>query len=280
MAILLREAKERATAELRYDPTEKRVRAWLGDTVVADSTRAMLVWEPRRVLPHYAFAPEDLRAELIPSGPDAAIDNDVPDGGILHGGVPFVVHSTEGDSFDVRADGRTLKGAAFRPADPDLDGYVILDFHAFGEWREEEETIVSHPRDPYHRVDVRASSRHVRIELAGELLAETSRPHLVFETSLPVRFYLPREDVRVALRPNDTRTYCAYKGEASYWTFDLEGEPRADVVWSYEHPLPDAAELTGLVAFYDEKVDVTVDGERRGQERSGVAATIVAEAES
>ncbi len=280
MATLLRAARARLLDELRYEPTEKRVRASLGGVTIADSTRAVLVWEPKRVLPSYAVPEEDLRVELVPStraaGPGTA--DDPAERPVLHGGVPFGVHSTAGEALAIRAGGETLADAAFRPADADLRGYVVLDFYAFDAWHEEDEPIVSHPRDPYHRVDIRQSSRHVRIELESELLAESSRPHLVFETSLPVRFYLPREDVRVPLRASDKRTYCAYKGEASYWSLDVNGVERANLLWSYERPLREAADITGLVAFFDEKVEVTVDGERRGAPQGAIPATIVEEA--
>jgi uncharacterized protein (DUF427 family) len=172
--------------------------------------------------------------------------------------IPFARHSTPGDAFTLRTRDAELEAAAFRPADPDLAGLVLLDFPAFDTWYEEDEVIRGHPRDPYHRVDVRRSSRHVRVALDGQVLAETTRPSLVFETHLPVRYYLPREDVRVELKPSDTRTICAYKGEASYWS--IPGHD--DLVWGYENPLPDAAELAGLVAFYDDKVELTVE---RGQ---------------
>ena len=98
-------------------------------------------------------------------------------------------------------------------------------------------------------------------------MAETTRARLLFETQLPLRFYLPREDVRVELHPSAARTYCPYKGEASYWSVDAGGRRRDDLGWSYEQPLPDAVAITGLVAFWDEQVDVFLDGERR--ERPG-----------
>ena len=148
--------------------------------------------------------------------------------------------------------------AAFRPDDPDLADYVILEFDAF-EWREEDEPIVSHPHDPFGRIDVLRSSRHVRIEHDGRLLAESSRPMLLFETLLPVRFYLPREDVAVELEPSDTATYCAYKGRASY--FSVPDGPR-DVAWTYHEPLHDAEPVRDRICFFDERLDVIVDGER------------------
>lgn len=277
MATRQLDAAMRAMGELRYELTEKRVRAVLGDRTVADSTRATLVWEPRRVLPSYAFPAEDFDGELVPSAATRDDDEYSPEAPILHGRFPFGVHTADGAALDVRIGGETREGAAFRPADPDLAAYVVLDFHAFDAWYEEDEPILAHPRSPFHRVDIRRSSRHVRIELDGEVLAESSQPHLVFETSLPVRFYLPRDDIRPALRPADKRTRCAYKGEASYPLLEVNGTERDDLAWSYENPLPEAAALKGLVAFYDEKVDVLVDGERRDGTQTGIAATIVEE---
>jgi uncharacterized protein (DUF427 family) len=165
--------------------------------------------------------------------------------------------------MDVRALGQDRPGAGFRLADPDLAGYIVLDFGAFDGWLEEDEPNVAHPRDPFHRIDVLPSSRHVRLELDGQVLAESSRPMLLFETMLPVRHYLPREDVRAELVPSDTRTYCAYKGQASYWSVTVGGQAVPDIAWTYQQPLHDAAQVRDLTAFFDERVDVVVDGERR-----------------
>jgi uncharacterized protein (DUF427 family) len=151
----------------------------LGDEVLADTTRAMLVWEPRRIVPSYAVPVDELHAELSVE-PETTVDAER----LLHPGIPFAVHSTPGGSFTVRAAGQDRAAAAFQPADEDLAGYAVLDFRAF-DWLEEDEHLVSHPRDPYHRIDIRPSSRHVRIELDGELLAESTRPSLLFETQLP-----------------------------------------------------------------------------------------------
>jgi len=149
--------------------------------------------------------------------------------------------------------------AAYQPGDPDLAGYVILEFDAF-EWCEEDEPIVSHPHDPFGRIDVLRSSRHVRIESDGRLLAESSRPALLFETLLPVRFDLPRDDVVVRLELSDTVTYCAYKGRATYYS--VPDGPR-DIAWAYHEPLHDAELVRDRVCFFDEHLDVIVDGERR-----------------
>jgi uncharacterized protein (DUF427 family) len=242
-----------ARSLLRHEPIERRVRAKLGADTIVDSTNAMLLWEPRRVCPSYAVPEEDIAAELTP----AQATNGHVDG-VLHPGIPFEVHTAEGEPVTVG--GRP--GAGFRLADEDLAGYVVLDFTAF-DWFEEAEPVSGHPRDPYHRVDVRRSSRPIRIEIDGELVAETTDARLLYETQLPTRFYLPREDIRVELQPSEARSYCPYKGEASYWSLEVGGRVLEDLGWTYAEPLPDAVSIKGLVAFWDEQVDVVVDGERR-----------------
>jgi uncharacterized protein (DUF427 family) len=255
--------------ELRYEPIGKRIRAVLGDGTAVDSTRAVLVWEPRRIVPSYAVPEGDILGELASA---AAASGDMQEAGVqmpalssrrvLTPADPFAAHTADGQVVDVRAHGQDRPGAGFRLADPDLAGYIVLDFGAFDGWYEEDEPNVAHPRDPFHRIDVLASSRHVRLELDGQLLAESSRPTLLFETMLPVRYYLPREDLRAELSPSSTRTYCAYKGQASYWSATVGHRVIPDIAWTYQQPLHDAAQVRGLTAFFDERIDVVVDGER------------------
>jgi uncharacterized protein (DUF427 family) len=257
--------------ELRHEPTAKRVRALLGDDVVADTTAALLVWEPRRVVPTYAVPLADICVALVgvpqDSVPEPAEEIGlrlpaVSDRPVLDPSIPFVVHTTDGEPVELHVGSGRPVGLGFRPTDRDLADHVILDFAGF-DWLEEEERIVGHPRDPFHRIDVLSSSRHVRLELDGQVLAQSVRAHLLFESLLPVRFYLPREDLTVDLRPSTKRTWCAYKGEASYWSPDLAGTEVPDLAWSYEAPLQDAVGVKGLVAFFDERVDVVLDGQRR-----------------
>lgn len=251
--------------ELRHEPTDKRIRATFGDETVVDSTRAMLVWEPRRVVPTYAVPMGDVAGDFRPS--------DVAPGGadghpVLHPGIPFAAHTADGEAVDLTVAGETREGVGFELADPDLDGYVVLDFSGFDRWFEEDEQNVGHARDPFHRIDILHSSRHVKVELDGEVLAETNRPRLLFETSLPMRVYMPRADVLAELRPSHKQTYCAYKGQASYWSLDAAGTERENLIWSYEEPLREAAEITGLVAFFNERADLVVDGERAERPRT------------
>lgn len=130
-------------------------------------------------------------------------------------------------------------------------------------WHEEDEEVFVHPRDPYHRVDVLQSSRHVKVLVDGEVVAETDRPRILFETGLPPRYYIPPEDVRDdVLLPSDKETQCPYKGIASYYhSVQAGGETREAVVWYYPHPIPAAADIEGHLCFFNEKVDLDVDGE-------------------
>ena len=243
---------------LRYEPTEKRLRVYLGGEPVADTVDGLLVWEPRRVVPTYAVPESDVTARLESVG---RVD-EFPDMPLLFPTNPFTAHSCTGEMVDViagTAGAARRPSAGFRPDDPDLTGYVTFDCSAF-EWREEDEPIVGHPHDPFKRIDILASSRHIRIEWEGRLLAASSRPLLLFETLLPVRFYLPRDDVVVELEHSETVSYCAYKGPASYFSLP-DGPP--DVAWAYNQPLREAEPVRGRVAFFDERVDVIVDGRRK-----------------
>jgi len=270
MSTRMRDLLTGGFGQLRHEPTAKRIRAFLDGDTVADTTRALLVWEPRRIVPSYAVPGGDVTAELVPAGAaatDAAgtIGARMPElfsRPVLDPSVPFAVHTAEGRAVDVRAGGQDRPGAGFYPADPDLAGYVVLDFAAFDAWYEEDELNVAHPRDPFHRIDVLPSSRQVRMELDGQVLAQSSRPALLFETMLPARYYLPRDDIRAELIPSDTRTYCAYKGQAAYWSARAGGRVVPDIAWTYEQPRHDAAEVRGFIAFFNERLDVIVDGER------------------
>ena len=268
MSTKMQDLLARAHVELRYQPVEKRVRANVGADAVVDSRRAILVWEPRRVVPSYAVPVEDIRPELQPA---PATNGHVP--GVLHPGIPFSVHTADGRPVTIE----DRVGAGYWLTDEDLAGYVVLDMDGFDAWYEEDEPIVGHPRDPYHRVDVRLSRRPLRIEVDGDVVAETTRARVLFETQLTRRFYVPREDIRAEIHATDTRTYCPYKGAASYWTVDAGGRLRKDLGWTYEEPLPDAVAIAGLVAFWNERVDVFIDGEQQARPGGPIAAAMIDE---
>jgi uncharacterized protein (DUF427 family) len=240
----------KARGRVKVETSPKRVRALVAGRVVADSYAPLLVWEN----PHYPayYVPRaDVRAELVETG--------------------ATKHSpSRGDArvLDVVVGGETRPGAALAYDDSpieELRGAVRLDWDAMDEWLEEDEPVYTHPRNPYARIDVLASSRHVRVSLDGVVLADSHQPRVLFETSLRPRYYLPMTDVNLELlRPSALRTHCPYKGEASYWDVVLpDGTVHDGIVWGYRTPLPESQKIAGLVAFYDEKVDVDVDGVRQ-----------------
>ncbi|SDK44034.1 Uncharacterized conserved protein, DUF427 family [Arthrobacter sp. ov407] len=255
-----------AFPELRYEPTAKRVRASVGGNVVVDTVQAWLVWEPRRITPIFAVPEQELLAELAPPAlPAASVEEHAV--AVRRGEPPtsldprtkFGKHTCAGEELDVVTAGATVPRAAFRPEDPDLAGYVVLDFAAF-DWLEDDEEIIGHPRDPFHRVDIRASSRNVDVALDGVTLAKTHSAQLLYETLLPVRYYIPPSDVRLDLmEESPKRTVCPYKGQASYWSYPGSGQG-GNIAWSYDRRYPDAAQIHGLISFFNERLDVSVDG--------------------
>jgi uncharacterized protein (DUF427 family) len=256
-----------AIPELRIHPVRQRVRAQVDGRTVVDSTRAVVVWEPRRVVASYAVPAADVAGELMAFEGAAGEERPVRIGKgappVLDPRTPFTVHSCPGRAFSIRAGAATLEGAAFAPDDPDLDGYVVLDWDAFTGWLEEDQPVMGHPHDPFDRIDCLRSSRHVRLETDGVVLADSHRPTVLIETPLPARYYLPREDVALdLLEPSEVRTVCAYKGRARYWDARVGDSVLPAVAWSYEDPLHDAVPVRDLVAFFTERLDLVVDGER------------------
>lgn len=249
MAIDLHEQWFRDLAELRYAATPKRLRALLDGQVVMDTRDALLVYEPRRVVPWYAVPPADLHLELTEHNQTPLPELSAP---VLAPHDHLEWHTVPGRSLHLEGHGEV----GFRPDEPALGGRVVLHWDPF-EWLEEDEPVMGHPHDPFKRIDVLRSDRHVRVDVAGVTLAESSRSLMLIETGLPVRWYLPRADVRSdALSPSGTQTVCAYKGVASYLSAD--GAP--DVAWSYPDPLSDALRVKDLICFWS-PAQVYVDGE-------------------
>ncbi|WP_280507003.1 DUF427 domain-containing protein, partial [Nocardia flavorosea] len=169
----------------------------------------------------------------------------------------------EGVGYEVVVVGAGAAGAArIYPGSSQLSELVRLEWNAMDEWFEEDEPIYVHPRDPYSRVDILASSRHVRVEIDGVTVADSRTPRILFETGLPARYYLPLTDIRMdLLRPSDTHTSCPYKGNADYWNIEVGGTEYADLVWIYRTPTPESQKIAGLACFYNEKVDLYLDDE-------------------
>jgi uncharacterized protein (DUF427 family) len=254
------------------EPTPKRLRVEVGGEVIADSRRALMLHESG-LQPIYYFPPEDVRADVMePSD--------------RHTHCP-----KKGDAsyYTIRVHDEVVEaGAWYYPevlpdAPPELKGLIAFYFDRMGRWLEEDEEIVVHPRDPYHRVDVVKTDRHIRISLEGQLLAETDRALALFESNLPVRWYLPAEDVVAGLEPSDTVTRCPYKGEAHYYSVKLDengegGGGGKDLVWYYEEPLDEVGRIRGRVCFFNEKVDIELDGEAQERPESPWSRRVKSEA--
>jgi uncharacterized protein (DUF427 family) len=229
----------------RVEPVPRRLRGVVGGVTVFDTTRAVYAWDTVKY-PHYLVPREDV-------APGALVD----EGRVqeLRRGAVHVHGLRAGD--DTLASAARVYDAESGP----VAGLVRFDWAAL-DWFEEDEQVFVHPRNPYTRVDALRSSRPVRVELGGHLLAESRSPVLVFETGLPTRYYLDLSCVDLSLlRRTDTRTACPYKGETSdYWTAEVPGRVEVDVAWSYRQPFAALAPIAGLVAFYNDRVDLTVDG--------------------
>jgi uncharacterized protein (DUF427 family) len=231
------------------EPVPRRIRAVLDGRVVVDTTGARYVWE----WPHYPqyYLPFD---DVVPG---ALVDE------------AHEEHQRRGTAmrFGLRTDDGVRVGVAHHYVSSDIEGIagmVRIDWAAMDAWFEEDEEVFVHPRSPYTRVDALRSDREVVVELGGRVLAHSSRPVLVFETGLPTRYYLDRLDVDIThLVPSGTVTACPYKGTTSaYWSVHVGDRLEPDLAWAYDFPTRQLLPIAGLVAFYNEKVDLTVDGVR------------------
>src|SRR5919204_68059 len=225
---------------------QKRVRVFIAGELVADTIRPVLVWE-KPYYPTYYLPLADVHATLEDTG--------------------TVEHSPsrgDGHVLNVQTAGEVRKEAALRyPDSPiaELRDLVRFDWAVMDEWFEEDEPVYTHPRDPFTRVDILASKRSVRVVIDGVTVAESDSPRILFETGLPPRYYTPLTDLRMdLLRPSSTETHCPYKGTANYWSLEVNGKVHEDAVWTYRSPFAESQKIAGLAAFYNEHVDLYVDG--------------------
>jgi uncharacterized protein (DUF427 family) len=233
-----------------FEDFPRRMRASFAGETIVDSRHAKLLHEHGH-LPVLYFPEAEVRMDLV-----EPTDHSTR--------CPF---KGEASYWSVRVGDRVAENAVWSYPDPIEDAPPIAGYFAFywrqmDEWLEEDEPAIVHVRDPYHRVDVLDSSRHVRVTVNGEVVAETDRPRVIYETGLPPRWYFPPEDVRAdALVPSDTQTGCAYKGFASYHSVQVGGEEEEDLVWFYPEPTRDVERIKGYLAFFNERADIEVDGE-------------------
>ena len=230
------------------EPSARWIRARVGETVLADSRRAMLLaWYGPGRLPTYALPAEDVRTDRFTSSAGAGTED-------------FLV------DHDIDVDGRVLTRAARLFRDPPspmrgLDGHWTFTWDEGVAWFEEAMEVHVHARDTSKRVDVLPSERHVRVEIDGEVVADSGRPHALFESWLPTRWYLPPDDVKDDLLvASDTTSDCPYKGHATYWSVRTARGLHPDVLWTYTDPVVECPRIAGLISFFNERVDLVVDG--------------------
>jgi len=237
---------------VRTELSDKWVRAYVGDTAVVDSRAPVLCYEAEFPVPGYAFARTDVRTDLLePSSGEPPSEPFF-----------FLPLGPVAQWFDLDVDGRRIDHAAWIRDDPATRDLLVFSWQPglIDRWLEEEEEVAGHPRDPHKRVEAIASSRHIAVALNGVLLADSRNPVLLFETDLPTRYYVPREDVNIdALSPSTNHSLCPYKGVADqYW--DVRGQPAArNIAWSYAKSFPAVGKVADKIAFYNELVDITVD---------------------
>lgn len=247
----------RSQGLIYFEDFPRWIRARFGGETIVDSKRVKLLHEAG-VLPLYYFPEADVRMDLLER-------------------TERTTHCRwKGDAayWTIRVGERVAANAAWSYPEPiqgapPIAGFIAFYWSALDEWLEEDETAIGHARDPYHRIDVLDTSRHVKISVAGEVLAETTRARVLYEAGLPPRWYIPAEDVRqAALVPSDSRTVCAYKGFASYWSVRAGGKIAKDLVWYYADPRHDALRVKDYLCFFNEKVDIQLDGELQKRPRT------------
>lgn len=241
----------RTEKRIVVEDSPRRVRAVFNGETIADSTNMKLMHETRH-LPVYYFPIEEVRLDLMQKTDHST----------------HCPHKGDASYWSVQVGDKLAENAMWtyeNPIDkvPEIKGLVAFYWNKMNHWYEEDEEIFIHARDPYKRIDTIASTRHVQVMLGGETIADSKRPYLLFETGLPVRYYLPKEDVRLdLLAPSDLLTGCPYKGTASYYSATVNGKQFDNIVWTYPDPVSDCPKIRDLLCFYNENVDqIIVDGE-------------------
>ncbi len=237
---------EPARSEPRYRilGCEKRIRVFLSGIAIADTRRALL-FRPQAGPPHYGIPERDILHGVLESSRSRSVHP------VLGGIRRWHVHSGEAMREDA-----AWSCTETSTGNSSLTGYVFFDWDAMDAWFEEDEEVRAHPRDPFTRIDTLSSSQPVRIEHRGMRIAESHRPVLLFETGLPVRYYLPKPDLSMNLLvPSDAKTHCPYKGEASYFSLVTGGTVVEDAFWCYEFPVAEALKIAGMVSFLPQSFD-------------------------
>ncbi len=231
-----------------FEPSPRWVRVYFNSQLIADSRKMTLLRETNH-LPLYYFPKNDVRMDCLQ-----------PSNHTIHSDL-----KGEGIFWHVQVGDKIANNAAFTfrnppPNGPKLEDHIAFEWKKMDAWFEEDEEVFVYARDPYKRVDVLPSSRHIKVVVDGITVADTKRPWLLFETGLPTRYYMPKHDARMdLLEPSDTVTSCPYKGEANHYSVKIGDKVHKDLAWFYQYPTLTCSKIQGLLGFLHEKVDIYED---------------------
>lgn len=234
---------------LFWEPFPKRLRVRQGGDIVADSRHCLALHQTGQAM-QLCVPRADVRSECLVQGPAA----DQKQLGLVR-------------SWAIDTGKGVLDAAASSfQAPPDaaaaLRDYVVFDLDKVDAWYLDDDLGYAHPRDPYHRFDVQRATHHVVVSSGNIVIAETSAPAILYETSLKPRLYLPPDAIRVALVKSDIVSRCPYKGDGQHWHVEVDGKRIANAAWNLTTPMGDALMIPRWFSFYTEKLDVSVDGKR------------------
>ncbi|RBR20890.1 uncharacterized protein FIESC28_05042 [Fusarium coffeatum] len=234
-------------------PTSRRIRAIHNHITVVDTTKAVYVWE-HDSFPTIYVPLVDIRNGKLADQQNISVELKE------RAAISQLIVPGHDVLEEKKVDGvlRFFQDVTLGP----LSDTVRIEFRSIDQWLEEDEPIFVHAKDPYKRVDILRSERPVEVKVAGKTVAKTESSMHLLETSLPTRYYLPLTAVdQTFLRKSNLKTKCPYKGEAEYYHVVVDGKTYENLVWYYNHPTHESGAIAKMVCFYNEKVDIILDGE-------------------
>lgn len=250
-------ARNQDPRPMLFGPTGRRVRVEFNGEIIADTPDAMILRENAFHI-YYYFPVDHVKTEYL-------TESDHVNESKFRGNTKH---------WTVKVGDKEAEHAAFtypetKEGRPDVREFITFEWGEMDKWYEEDEEVFGHPRDPYHRIDTVQSSRNIRVEVDGVTVADTNRSIILYETGMPRRYYMPMEDVKQEyLTATELQTLCPYKGFANYWSVKTNGNDNENVVWGYPEAFTESARIEGYVSFYNEKLDIYVDGELEEKPRT------------